>query len=338
MATFVVRNHLPFSNSLKRFTVDNINLSDNVGTLKNEIAKHLSVSPTEIEVVYGGKCLKEGQSIESQNLKPGITLHILKAIEPIPPQQKAKLESTEIQQLMIALRTAMLNPAFRETLQKLSKPETLENIMAATPGLADDSTAVAILQDPDLLLHLMDVNNFSRVVEAHPALAEALNHITAAIHEDTSSTSSGSAAHMLASAYLYPWDGISDDDDDAMDPSEHPNENAGLPADEMAFPAITQAQLASALAAVTSGGSLPNVQPESMDSSSMISPELFSQAVQQAMSAATQAQLQQLRDMGISNDAVSLRALEMTGGDIHAALELIFGDGVNLTSGNSSLQ
>lgn len=39
-----------------------------------------------------------------------------------------------------------------------------------------------------------------------------------------------------------------------------------------------------------------------------------------------QAQLQQLRDMGISDENVARQALAATGGDIHAALELIFGE------------
>lgn len=38
-----------------------------------------------------------------------------------------------------------------------------------------------------------------------------------------------------------------------------------------------------------------------------------------------QSQLQQLRDMGITDDALSLQALSATGGDVQAALELIFG-------------
>ncbi|PNI37698.1 UBL7 isoform 4, partial [Pan troglodytes] len=40
-----------------------------------------------------------------------------------------------------------------------------------------------------------------------------------------------------------------------------------------------------------------------------------------------QPQLQQLRDMGIQDDELSLRALQATGGDIQAALELIFAGG-----------
>lgn len=37
-------------------------------------------------------------------------------------------------------------------------------------------------------------------------------------------------------------------------------------------------------------------------------------------------QLEQLQAMGITDDAVSLQALQVTGGDVQAALELIFGD------------
>jgi len=39
-----------------------------------------------------------------------------------------------------------------------------------------------------------------------------------------------------------------------------------------------------------------------------------------------QEQLQQLRDMGITDEALARRALEASGGDIQAALEFIFGD------------
>ncbi len=34
-----------------------------------------------------------------------------------------------------------------------------------------------------------------------------------------------------------------------------------------------------------------------------------------------------MRDMGISDESVARRALEATGGDLQAAIELIFGDG-----------
>lgn len=41
-----------------------------------------------------------------------------------------------------------------------------------------------------------------------------------------------------------------------------------------------------------------------------------------------QASLQQMRDMGITNDSLSLRALQQTGGNVEAALNLIFEGGL----------
>lgn len=40
-----------------------------------------------------------------------------------------------------------------------------------------------------------------------------------------------------------------------------------------------------------------------------------------------QTQLQQLRDMGITDEALARRALQATGGDLQAALDMLFGDG-----------
>jgi UBA/TS-N domain len=39
-----------------------------------------------------------------------------------------------------------------------------------------------------------------------------------------------------------------------------------------------------------------------------------------------QVQLRQLRDMGIADEGLARQALQMTGGDVQAALAYIFGD------------
>ena len=43
---------------------------------------------------------------------------------------------------------------------------------------------------------------------------------------------------------------------------------------------------------------------------------------------ASDAAVEQMRQMGITDEEVARRALEATGGDIRAALDLIFGDGL----------
>ncbi|ETE60157.1 Ubiquitin-like protein 7, partial [Ophiophagus hannah] len=112
---------------------------------------------------------------------------------------------------------------------------------------------------------------------------------------------------------------------------------------------ITQSELATALALASTPESsshtpTPGTQGHSSGTSPMsssvqsgtpITNDLFSQALQHALQASGQPslqsqwqpQLQQLRDMGIHDDELSLRALQATGGDIQAALELIFAGG-----------
>lgn len=41
-----------------------------------------------------------------------------------------------------------------------------------------------------------------------------------------------------------------------------------------------------------------------------------------------QNELQQLREMGITDESVARRALEASGGDVQGALEIIFGNGL----------
>jgi len=102
---------------------------------------------------------------------------------------------------------------------------------------------------------------------------------------------------------------------------------------------ITASQLQSALMAAfggpsTSGamppvlqqsdGSQPSGAPAASGSGSTITSDFFQQAMAQAASASTDAALQQLRDMGITDENVARQALTATGGDIQAALDLIF--------------
>lgn len=49
-------------------------------------------------------------------------------------------------------------------MQRLSKrPEVIENIIVTTPGLSDDSVAIAMLQDPDLMAHFTDPDTMRRL-------------------------------------------------------------------------------------------------------------------------------------------------------------------------------
>ncbi|NXK22960.1 UBL7 protein, partial [Arenaria interpres] len=162
---------------------------------------------------------------------------------------------------------------------------------------------------------------------------------------------------LLSVAGGFLFEGLSDDEDDfhqstrsTPSSSTSGSRPASLGYAGAAGPRpITQSELATALALASTPESsshtpTPGTQGHSSGTSPMsssvqsgtpITNDLFSQALQHALQASGQPslqsqwqpQLQQLRDMGIHDDELSLRALQATGGDIQAALELIFAGG-----------
>ncbi|KAM9640336.1 ubiquitin-like protein 7 isoform 2-T4 [Morphnus guianensis] len=263
------------------------------------------------------------------------------------------------------LHTALhSSPAYRDAVFKmLGNKESLDQIIVATPGLSSDPVALGVLQDKDLFSVFADPNMLDMLIPAHPAL---VNAIVLVLHSVAGSTplpapetssrgmSSGSYRDMPG-GFLF--EGLSDDEDDfhqstrsTPSSSTSGSRPASLGYAGAAGPRpITQSELATALALASTPESsshtpTPGTQGHSSGTSPMsssvqsgtpITNDLFSQALQHALQASGQPslqsqwqpQLQQLRDMGIHDDELSLRALQATGGDIQAALELIFAGG-----------
>nr|XP_013814227.1 PREDICTED: ubiquitin-like protein 7 isoform X3 [Apteryx mantelli mantelli] len=263
------------------------------------------------------------------------------------------------------LHTALhSSPAYRDAVFKmLGNKESLDQIIVATPGLSSDPVALGVLQDKDLFSVFADPNMLDTLIPAHPAL---VNAIVLVLHSvagstplpapETSSRSMSSGSYRdMPGGFLF--EGLSDEEDDfhqstrsTPSSSASGSRPASLGYSGAAGPRpITQSELATALALASTPESsshtpTPGTQGHSSGTSPMsssvqsgtpITNDLFSQALQHALQASGQPnlqsqwqpQLQQLRDMGIHDDELSLRALQATGGDIQAALELIFAGG-----------
>lgn len=50
--------------------------------------------------------------------------------------------------------------------QKLSRPDILDNIIMITPGLSQDPVAISMIQDPELLVRMGDIDTVRRWVFA----------------------------------------------------------------------------------------------------------------------------------------------------------------------------
>lgn len=323
------------------------------------------LDPELIDLVHCGRRLRDDQTLEFYGVQSGSTVHILRRAWPEPPPRSEPVDKIAASREFRALHTALhTSSTYRDAVFKLlGSRESLEQIVVATPGLSSDPVAMGVLQDKDLFTVFTDPSMLDTLVSSHPALVNAIILI---LHSVTGSSSSlpptDGAAHTVPPATLHMpggflFDGLSDEEDEYPQTSRSGSSSstsgprpASLGYTGASGPRpITQSELATALALASTPESsshtpTPGTQGHSSGTSPMsssvqsgtpITNDLFSQALQHALQASSQTtqqnqwqpQLQQLRDMGIRDEELSLRALQATGGDIQAALELIFAGG-----------
>ncbi|XP_059802646.1 ubiquitin-like protein 7a [Hypanus sabinus] len=323
-------------------------------------------APGLIELVYCGRKLKDEQTLDFYGIQAGSTIHVLKKSWPEPEEKPEPVDQAAAAREFRVLQAALhASPAYREAVFKmLGNKESLDQIIVATPGLSNDPIALGVLQDKDLFVLFTDPSLLDTLIFSHPALVNAMVLV---LHSVTGTTpppaAGGNSRNIPSSSYSevpggFLFDGLSDDEDEFQQsrPAASSSNTSGSRPATLGYSGsvgprpITQSELATALAlastpessAVTpttgtqgTSSSLSPVMNSGAPSAAPISHDIFSQALQQALQASNisalqnqwQPQLQQLRDMGIQDTELSLRALQATGGDIQAALELIFAGG-----------
>ncbi|KAL2093390.1 hypothetical protein ACEWY4_010702 [Coilia grayii] len=322
--------------------------------------------PDLIDLVYCGRKLKDDLTLDSYGIESGSTVHILRRAWPETEAQAEPVDRAAATREFRVLQTAIhTSTAYRDSVFKmLSDKESLDQIIVATPGLSSDPVAMGVLQDKDLFVQFTDPNMLDVLSSSHPALVNAIVLVLHSVARSVPTQNSGPSSRTLSSGSYadvpggFLFEGLSDDDEDMQLGSRGgggPSTSSGAPAGmrpvtlgysgTLGPRPITQSELATALAlASTPESSAATPTTANQGPSSAVSPvpagtpitsDLFNQALQQALQVSSmsslqsqwQSQLQQLRDMGIRDEELILRALQATGGDIQAALELIFAGG-----------
>uniref|UniRef100_A0A8C6V2S4 Ubiquitin-like protein 7 n=1 Tax=Neogobius melanostomus TaxID=47308 RepID=A0A8C6V2S4_9GOBI len=341
-----------------------------VASLKQLVAAQLPDSipdPELIELVHCGRKLKDDLTLDAYGIQNGSTIHILKKswpeLENAPEPVNRATAAREFRVFHAALHS--LNSSYRDAVYKmLTNKESLDQIIVATPGLKSDPIALGVLQDKDLFVQFTDPNMLDVLISSHPALVNAIIlvlHSVAGSLPAQSSTSS--SRNVSTSSYSdmpggFMFEGMSDDEEEfqsSPSASNRSGPSSGIRPVSLSHSGatgprpITQSELATALALASTPDSSavtpttasqadPSSGVAQMSAGTPVSNDLFSQALQQALQATTmtslqgrwQSQMQQLRDMGIQDEELMLRALQATDGDIQAALELIFAGGPGL--------
>ncbi|XP_014615555.1 PREDICTED: ubiquitin-like protein 7 [Polistes canadensis] len=345
------------SQILTTIKLRDINLNNKVEYLRYKTAAKANLAKESFELIYCGCILEDDMYLETCGLKSGAMVHVLMKKEEEPPVPMKYISEESILQLASTFKSFNENPAFRSALHRLSKrPEVIENIISSSPGLHEDSVAIAMLQDPDLMGHFTDIDTIKRIAELHPVLVEAAQNLAAAVHEEAhnnATTSSNSTMlNTPPTAYSYSLDNLSDDEEMAGDSSQ--SSDSTQPSNLSANPSSNiTARIAAAISRAGSRAFPLSNSPSSTSASStnsgVITTEMFTQAMQQAFattppptattaptslspilpstlpdSVDLQRQLAQMHEMGLQDDNTNVQALILTNGNVQAAIELVF--------------
>ncbi|XP_012942632.1 ubiquitin-like protein 7 isoform X3 [Aplysia californica] len=270
------------SNDTKRFQVSVKDLDQIVGILSQEISKYLEVNEENYDIIFAGRVLKPDAVLSKMSIHHLSTVYVVPKFSNVKSGQKDEVVTGPSKsEVTMAMQSALLNLEYRNIVERmLSDPDSVENIIATTPGLDKDPAVLAMLQKPELVAILAHPQNMDSLLQLHPSFAQAAVTIATAVNEEA--PKSGISA---SGGVSYSMDQMSDEDEDMSEPGP-------------------------------SG------------SGTAISSDFFQQAMAHAQSASSDAALQQLREMGITDENVARQALAATGGDIQAAIDLIFGDGL----------
>ncbi|XP_043804082.1 ubiquitin-like protein 7 isoform X2 [Apis laboriosa] len=329
--------------TLTTIKLSDINFKTKVAELKYETAGRVNLSKELFELIYCGCVLEDDMTLESYGLKNGAMIHVLRKREPELPSFPKYISEDGILQLVSAFKSFKENPGLRSALRK--KPEVMDNIISSSPGLHEDTVAIAILQDPDLMSYFTDVDTVRRFAEAHPVLVEAAQNIAAAVHAEAHNNITfginSSLSNSESAAFSYSLDNLSGDEEMAGDSSQ--SSDSTQPSNLSSNPTnstVTVAQLAAAVSRARAG-SFPLSDSSSSTSASsansrIITAEMFTQAMQQVHSPLVlprpsnlRRMLAQMHELGLQNDRVNRRALRLTNHDLRAAIELVLSGLIN---------
>uniref|UniRef100_A0A671VJN9 Ubiquitin-like protein 7 n=1 Tax=Sparus aurata TaxID=8175 RepID=A0A671VJN9_SPAAU len=322
-----------------------------VATLKQLVAAQFPDSipdPELIELVHCGRKLKDELTLDASGIQPGSTVHILKKTWPEPESNAEPVNRATAAREFRVFHAALhsLNSAYRDSVSR--------------------RLMVAVAQEVERVVQLIGGLMWQVLISSHPALVNAIILVLHSVAGSMPAQSSASSSrNVSASSYSdmpggFMFEGMSDDEEDFQSgspagPSSRAGGSAGMRPVSLSHSGatgprpITQSELATALALAstpdssavtptTSSQADPSSSVAPMPAGTPVSNDLFSQALQQALQASNmsalqgrwQSQMQQLRDMGIQDEELMLRALQATDGDIQAALELIFAGGPGL--------
>ncbi|KAK8759100.1 ubiquitin-like protein 7 isoform X2 [Amblyomma americanum] len=348
----------------ERHKLSSVKLDDKVSALHTKVAELFGKDIGDLELVFLGKILKQDDTLEASGIKSGMTVFAYPHYEIEKPT--CTLDMQDIPMIAFgtalvnpAFRTVLQSLKDPDVLENVmaANPALADDPVAV--GILQDPELMTLLANPNFLRKMAE--SHPALVEAAVQIAVSFHEEGAASKRSTSPppevsyslealsddedmegqleqagpgegglfspnriTPAQLAAALAAAAANPAGSGSASPPAATGSPLIPPSPRLHAPPSTPRNP-ITSEMLNSAVqtalgtlsAPSNPAATAPAAQPPS-------SPGAAPEAADPAVT--YQNQLQQLRDMGIANDAASVQALVATGGDVQAALELLFAD------------
>ncbi|KAK9884753.1 hypothetical protein WA026_007602 [Henosepilachna vigintioctopunctata] len=309
------------SRNLQKYKLSNINLEERVLYLKEKIIKILDIDEIDkIELLHCGFIMLNAERVSTYMQYSDYSIIYVIENNAVTTPKKPRNEE-QLKNMLEAYHKVFQIPGFEEIFLNGIQPETISILEANIPELSSDSVALSILRDPFLLKTLLEPSALKFQMEKHPALLIAAHYLIENILQET-----------LGQNYLYSSFHVTDEDFSDGDGIEgsYSEQIIDRPATS-AFNPITTSQLASALESAhsptqqtTENGDVfrvPSITNTLRDvlfdhgngSANMGGPNTIN----------LMNQFHQMHQMGLQNDLLNFRALEVADGDVQVAIELI---------------
>ncbi|CAG0922241.1 unnamed protein product [Notodromas monacha] len=183
--------------------------------LRENIADYLKVAKDRFQVLYRGQTLDDEDTVDGVGLENNSTVHVMHVSGAQPTDFKTPappVDNERISRLVLALQVALVYPRFnRCSWAQILRGDKVDNIVAATPGLAEDRTAIALMSDPLLLFAASGLEACKVLWKKHHCLIEALELLCGSMHGDPHNSVLGAAGSRDESGL--DLDSLDDDED-----------------------------------------------------------------------------------------------------------------------------
>ncbi|XP_046400234.1 ubiquitin-like protein 7 [Ischnura elegans] len=343
---------------MKGYVNSELSTVDDVRTEASRLSK---VPKENLIVTFKEEILRDEASLKTYGLRTGDTLMITRNFIGKEPEKPKKLTEAEFQTLVKAFKGFKKDPKSKAVFEKLGDIAFFQRVVDTAPGLEDDVCGYSLVRNPRLFIQMGDPDVLRRAMEHHPWVVVAAWNFIAIVEEERVNMPDAPESSTNHTALSDDEDREAPQSPDQL-PSNTPGIGPRLRDEPVVTATQLAAALAAALGGPSTSRSPPPapVMPPVSTRTPMfhppssghdfVTPEMFNEAVRRAyanMPSRSQDgasssrrvpegppelsreqlahQMSQLQELGLVDEAVNLRALRITGGDVQGAVDLIFG-------------